>query len=242
VRKDGSRFWGSGVMLPLRGAAAGGFLKVMRDETARREGDERQSLLIRELAHRVKNSLALIMAMARQTGLSAADLDEFLGTFEGRLKALAGVHDLLSERGWRGPPLSALIRAALAPHEGRVRLGRMAQLSLTPAAAQDLVLALHELATNAAKHGALSAPHGSVTLEGRVSDGELVLTWGEAGGPPAVPPMRRGFGTTLLEQAVAHQNKGRVGFDWRPEGLACTLVLPLAEIVDRAASPGPAPP
>jgi PAS domain S-box-containing protein len=242
MRKDGSRFWGSGVMLPLRGAAAGGFLKVMRDETARREGDERQSLLIRELAHRVKNSLALIMAMARQTGLSAADLDEFLGTFEGRLKALAGVHDLLSERGWRGPPLAALIRAALAPHEGRVRLGRMAELSLTPVAAQDLVLALHELATNAAKHGALSAPHGSVTLEGRVSDDELVLTWGEAGGPPAVPPMRRGVGTTLLEQAVAHQNKGRVGFDWRPEGLACTLVLPLAEIVDRAASPAPAPP
>jgi two-component sensor histidine kinase len=242
VRRDGSRFWGSGVMLPLRGAAAGGFLKVMRDETARREGDERQSLLIRELAHRVKNSLALIMAMARQTGLSAADLDEFLGTFEGRLKALAGVHDLLSERGWRGPPLAALIRAALAPHEGRVRLGRMAELSLTPAAAQDLVLALHELATNAAKHGALSAPHGSVTLEGRVSDDELVLTWGEAGGPPAASPRHRGFGTTLLEQAVARQNKGRVGFDWRPEGLACTLVLPLAQVADRPPSQGPAPP
>jgi two-component sensor histidine kinase len=119
----------------------------------------------------------------------------------------------------------------------------VAELRLNPAAAQDLVLALHELATNAAKHGALSAPEGSVTLEGRVEGGELVLTWGEAGGPPAAPPTRRGFGTTLLEQAVAHQNKGRVGFDWRPEGLACTLVLPLAQVADRAAaSPGPAPP
>jgi PAS domain S-box-containing protein len=81
ARKDGSRFWGSGVLVPLRGAAAGGFLKVMRDQTARREADERQGLLIRELAHRVKNSLALILAMARQTGLRAADLREFLDTF-----------------------------------------------------------------------------------------------------------------------------------------------------------------
>jgi PAS domain S-box-containing protein len=236
-RKDGSRFWGSGLLLPLRGTAAGGFLKVMRDETARREGDERQGLLIRELAHRVKNSLTLIMAMARQTGLRAADLDEFLGAFEGRLKALAAVHDLLSEEGWRSTPLTALVRTALAPHEGRVRLGRVADLRLKPAAAQDLVLALHELATNAAKHGALSAPEGHVALGGRVSEGELVLTWREAGGPPVMSPTGRGFGTTLLERVVTHQHKGRVELDWRPEGLVCTLILPLAEIADQAAGP-----
>jgi PAS domain S-box-containing protein len=240
LRKDGSRFWGSGLLLPLRGTAAGGFLKVMRDETARREGDERQGLLIRELAHRVKNSLTLIMAMARQTGLRAADLDEFLGAFEGRLKALAGVHDLLSEEGWRSTPLAALVRTALAPHEGRIRLGRVADLRLKPAAAQDLVLALHELATNAAKHGALSAPEGHVALEGRVSEGELVLTWCEAGGPPVVSPTGRGFGTTLLERVVAHQHKGWVGLDWQPEGLACTVRLPLAEVTDQAVvSPEP---
>jgi two-component sensor histidine kinase len=241
ARKDGSRFWGSGLLLPLRGAVAGGFLKVMRDQTARREGDERQGLLIRELAHRVKNSLALIMAMARQTGLRAADLDGFLGAFEGRLKALAAAHDLLSEAGWRSTPLAALIRAALAPHDdGRVRLGRVPDLRLKPAAAQDLVLALHELATNAAKHGALAAPDGSVTLEGRVSGDALVLSWREAGGPPVAPPTDRGFGTTLLERVVAHRHGGRVRFGWRPAGLACAVRLPLAEVADRAASsPGP---
>ena len=232
LRKDGSRFWGSGLLLPLRGVAASGFLKVMRDQTARREGDERQGLLIRELAHRVKNSLALIMAMARQTRLRAADLDEFLGAFEGRLQALATVHDLLSEAGWRSTPLTALVRTALAPHEGRVRFGQVADLRLRPAAAQDLVLALHELATNAAKHGALSAPEGSVALDARVAGGELVLSWREAGGPPVAEPTDRGFGTTLLERIVAHQHKGRVQLDWRPVGLACTIRLPLAEIVD----------
>jgi PAS domain S-box-containing protein len=232
LRQDGSRFWGSGLLLPLRGAAAGGFLKVMRDQTARREADERQGLLLRELAHRVKNSLALIIAMARQSGLRAADLDEFLGTFEGRLQALAAVHDLLSEAGWRSTPLAALVRSALAPHAGRLRFGRVADLRLKPAAAQDLVLALHELATNAAKHGALSAPEGSVALDARITCDELVLDWREAGGPPVAEPTSRGFGTTLLERVVAHRHKGGVQLNLRPEGLACTVRLPLAEIAD----------
>ena len=108
-------------------------------------------------------------------------------------------------------------------------------MALRPGPVQDLVLILHELATNAAKHGALAVPGGTVTLEGRVEDGALVLVWREDGGPPVAEPDKRGFGTTLLEQAVKHQQGGRVAFDWqRPEGLACTLHLPLAAVADGA--------
>jgi PAS domain S-box-containing protein len=238
MRKDGSRFWGSGLLLPLRGTQAGGFLKIMLDRTDRREAEERQGVLLRELAHRVKNTLALILAMARQTGLSAADLAGFLDSFEGRLQALAAAHDLVSEAGWRSTSLSDLARAALAAHDepggGRVRIS-IQELPVNPAAAQSLVLAFHELATNAAKHGALSAPGGTVVVEGRVaagSDGdELVIAWRETGGPPAVEPREPGFGTTLLEQVAAYQHNGRIAFNWRPEGLTCTLHLPLAGVV-----------
>ena len=237
LRKDGTRFWGSGLLVPLDGSAEPGFLKIMRDRTERREGDERQGVLLRELAHRVKNTLALILSMARQTGSRATDLAEFADAFEGRLQALATVHDLLSESGWRSTSLAALVEAALAPRRGRggqpIRV-EVRDLPLRPAAAQNLVLALHELATNATKHGALSVPGGRVELEiGPVGD-DLVLTWREVGGPAVAPPSEPGFGTLLLEQLVAYQHGGKVGFDWRPDGLLCTLRLPLLEIVDLA--------
>lgn len=244
VRKDGRRFWGSGLLLPLRGAKEGdGFLKIVRDNTVQREAEQRQGVLLRELAHRVKNTLALIMAMARQTGLSAADLVGFLESFEGRLHALAAAHDLVSEAGWRSTRLTDLVRAALAPHDapggGRVAV-RVDDLPVGPAAAQSLVLALHELATNAARHGALSARGGTVVLEGRAEADELVLAWREAGGPRADAPREPGFGTTLLEQVVAYQHGGRAAFDWRPEGLACTLRLSLAEVAGAGEAGGDA--
>jgi PAS domain S-box-containing protein len=231
-RKDGSRFWGSGVLVPLRGGEPG-FLKVMRDRTARREGDERQALLLRELSHRVKNSLAVVLAMARRTGERAADVAGFLEDFEGRLEALAAAHDLLSDNGWLGTPLAALVQAALAPlggaEDGRIRV-EVEDLALLPAAAQDLVLVLHELATNALKHGALSGPAGTVSLDIRAEGADLVLAWRETGGPPVVPPAEAGLGLTLLEQVAAHDG-GRAELDWQPEGLACTLRLPLAAVV-----------
>jgi two-component sensor histidine kinase len=187
-----------------------------------------------ELSHRVKNTLALILAMARRTGGGTLSMPEFLATFEGRLRALATAHELLTESGWRPASLLALTKAALAPHQEfdgeRLRLAVEDDLPLKPAVAQDLVLVLHELATNAAKHGALSVPDGRVVLQGQAADGELVLVWHEAGGPPTSPPAASGFGTTLLRQAVVHQYGGRAAFDWRAEGLVCTLRLPVARI------------
>jgi PAS domain S-box-containing protein len=234
-RKDGSRFWGSGVLVPLRGVEPG-FLKVMRDRTSRREGDERQALLLRELSHRVKNSLAVVLAMARQTGERAANIEVFLDDLESRLLALAAAHDLLSDNGWLGTPPDALVNAALAPlggaGDGRIRIG-VGDLALLPAAAQDLVMVLHELATNALKHGALSGPAGSVALDIRAEGRDLVVAWRESGGPPVVTPAKAGFGLALLEQVATHDG-GRVKLDWRPDGLACTLRLPLETVVTRA--------
>jgi PAS domain S-box-containing protein len=120
LRRDGSRFWASGVMLPLRGAPKPGFVKILRDRTDQREADERQALLLRELAHRVKNMLALISSMARQTGGRARDLDGFLELFEGRLLALAAGHELLTDSGWSSVSLPTLIAAALAPHGDQI--------------------------------------------------------------------------------------------------------------------------
>jgi PAS domain S-box-containing protein len=204
------------------------------DVTGRKEAEERQALLLRELNHRVKNTLAVVLAMARRTRQGTPSVAEFLAAFEGRLRALATAHELLSESGWQATSLVVLARAALAPHDGpgggqiRIEIGH--DLPLKPAAAQDLVLVLHELATNAAKHGALSVPGGTVVLEGQVADGELRLVWRETGGPAATSLSAPGFSTTLLQQAVVHQYGGRAAFDWQPDGLVCMLRLPVVKV------------
>ena len=185
---DGAVRWVRDAGFPIRGPngrmrRVGG---LARDVTARRDADERQTLLLRELSHRVKNTLTLILSMARQTGLRADGVADFMGTFEGRIEALAAAHELLTESGWRSTSLTALLEAALAAHDERripVR-GRVGDLPLPPDTAQDLVLIVHELATNAAKHGALSVPGGTVTVDGRASEEGLLLCWREAGGPP----------------------------------------------------------
>jgi PAS domain S-box-containing protein len=216
-------------------AEGGGLSVYFRDISERKEAEERQALLVQELAHRVKNTLAVIQSMARQTGGRASTVPEFLGAFEGRLHALASAHELLTESGWHRTSLASLAKAALAAHDepagGRVRMDLTA-VRLKPAAAQNLVLALHELATNAAKYGALSTPAGTVTLEGYIEGDALMLAWRETGGPATTPPEELGFGTMLLDRVVTHQHGGKVDLDWRPEGLACTLRLPLDEIAD----------
>jgi PAS domain S-box-containing protein len=235
---DGAERWVEVAATAVRDPA-GRFLygvRVVQDVTDRKLADARQRLLLDELNHRVKNTLAVVLAMARQTAAGAGDLAGFRAAFEGRLRALAAAHDLLAAGGWARARLGALVRAALAAHAGtgedRVRV-EVADLPLGAGVAQDLMLALHELATNAAKHGALSMPEGRVVVEGRVVGGELLLTWTEAGGPPVAPPTRRSFGTLLLERVLAHQHGGRAAFRWRPEGLAYALHLPLSAVADR---------
>ena len=201
-----------------------------QDEVAeRRRVEQRQELLLAELSHRVKNMLAVMQAIARQSAVSASTVPGFVANFRGRLGALAAAHDLLTASGWRGVGLAGLAQAVLAPHvgqEGRLAL-ELSDVPLQPALAQSLALVFHELATNAAKHGALSSPEGKVRLSTDPTRPDLVMVWREQGGPPVMRPAMRGFGTTLLEGAVAHQHGGQVELDWRVDGLVCRLSLPI---------------
>jgi PAS domain S-box-containing protein len=214
---------------------------IAEDVTGRRDGDERQGLLIRELSHRVKNILAVIQTMVWQSGRRATGLADFLLRLESRLTALGAAHSLLTASHWESIRLGALVEVALAPHHGKgdgrivVELG--ADPHVSPALAQDLVLGLHELATNAAKYGALSAPDGRVRLDSRCEGEDLVLCWRETDGPSAAPPTTEGFGTRLLRKVLGGQQGRQVAFDWRPEGLACIVRLTLGATPGHAEAP-----
>jgi PAS domain S-box-containing protein len=208
------------------------------DITERKKAEQRQALLVRELNHRVKNILAVTQGVAHLTAAAAGSLDEFRHTFQGRLQAVA--NELLAGSGWHATRLEAVLQRALRPHgvqdEHRFEL-HVDDAPLSAALTQDLALALHELATNAAKYGALSAPEGRVVVRaGRVQGGgpALRLVWCELGGPPVAAPARQGFGTKLLRQLVGQQ-RGQLEQDWRASGLVCTVELPLRE---GAAGPG----
>ncbi|MEK0084743.1 PAS domain S-box protein [Benzoatithermus flavus] len=228
LRPDGERV---GVLLGV--AYLGGSerlcIGLVADLSDRRVA-ERRRLLLQELNHRVKNILAMVQAIAQQTGRRAATVEGFLAAFRGRLAALSAAHDLLVAHGWQGVRLESLLRKALGAHlvDAKRLTLTLPSLVLRPQAAQDLALAVHELATNATKHGALAEAGGHVTLAGRIENDELVLVWREEGGLPVTPPDHQGFGTALLTQAIRHQHRGRVACDWRSEGLVCTMVLPLA--------------
>lgn len=197
------------------------------DITERRRAEEVRSLLIGELNHRIKNTLANVQAIARQTLRQSDSLQGFEQGFVGRLQALARAHSLLSDMTWSSAPLDQLIdeqiRTGTLDAARLVRHGPKVQLS--PENALRLALSLHELGTNAAKYGALSVPGGEVLLCWRVEGESLILTWEERGGPPVAPPARTGFGTMLI-QASAGGDADTVRADWHPQGVVWTITLP----------------
>jgi PAS domain S-box-containing protein len=230
VRKDGSRFWGSGLMMPLQvGETQPGLIKIMRDQTERRQHEEMQRLLIGELNHRIKNTLTTVQTLADQTLRGAASLEAFALAFKSRLQALAQAHDLLTREAWQEVALADVASAAL---EGWVQPDRMAvsgpPLRVNPKQALALALSLHELATNAMKHGALSGPAGRVTLAWTADDA-CRITWTESGGPPVSPPTRRGFGSRILQGALAAELDGSVTVDYRPDGVVCSISFMLKQ-------------
>jgi PAS domain S-box-containing protein len=196
-----------------------------RDITHRKRWEEQQRLLTKELAHRIKNSMAVIQSIARQTLRGAPK--PFAEAFNGRIQSLAAAHDILLERGWSAASLEDLARRQLAVAEGRVRMAGP-DIILSPILVTSLGLALHELLTNATKYGALSVPQGAVELRWKAvgDDGQrrMLLTWMEQGGPPVTAPDHEGFGSTLIERSLPGASVER---RFEPDGLVCTIDLPL---------------
>jgi PAS domain S-box-containing protein len=191
--------------------------------------EERQRLLINELNHRVKNTLATVQAIAFQTLRGDIGLAEGRARFEGRLMALSRAHNLLTEQNWGGAALERVVRDATEPlggEQGRFDLDG-APLWLTPRASLALALALHELATNAAKYGALSADEGRVSIAWRTEGDRLLIDWKEMGGPPVTRPVRRGFGSRLIEQGLGPDLGGTAELAFEPDGLRCTIAASL---------------
>ena len=183
------------------------------DVTAHRNAEEAQKLLIGELNHRVKNTLAVIQAVAQKTSRQAKTPSEFVVSFNGRLQSLARVHTQLSETNWQGTNLHALIQDQLlqdADHQSNLKISGP-QLALDPQVATHLGMVLHELGTNSRKYGAFSNPTGTVTVEWTVTDRILQLTWLERGGPAVAAPIKHGFGSSVITRnAAAYDGKAQM--------------------------------
>ena len=210
------------------GAVTGVFVQGA-DRTEAVRAAERQKLLVDELNHRVKNSLATVQSIAAQTLRSTPDPAAFREAFEARILALSTVHNLLTGASWEGAYLQEVLAGELAPHgEDRVRLEGPA-VRLSAQQALSLALVIHELATNAAKYGALSAAGGRVEVAWRLEAGRLSLAWVERGGPTVTTPTRRGFGSRLIERTASHELGGRATARYRPEGVEVDLDLKLED-------------
>ena len=198
----------------------------------RRHAEEQQRVLLRELNHRMKNSLAAVRSIASQTLSHAADPEEFQRAFEGRLAALSRASTLLIAGNWQVADLRALIEATLEPFRtaDNLRL-RGPDVTLPSEMTLTLGLVLHELATNAAKYGAFSVPEGRVeivwAMRGEAAESRLILDWSEHGGPPVQEPERRGFGRSLIERSVAYELDGSAELTFAPAGVRCHVEVPL---------------
>ena len=215
------------------------WVSVQIDVTDRVAAEDQRLLLTREVDHRAKNVLAVVQALLALTPTGSEDARRFAEAVGSRVAAMARAHALLARERWVGAELRTLVEEELAPYaadRNRAVVLEGPLLRLPAGLAQPLSLVLHELATNAAKYGALSLPQGRVKVVWSSQGGQLCLLWQETGGPPlAGPPHRMGFGSRLVERTLRHQLRGRARFDWLPEGLHCTLTLPLAGAAEPAA-------
>lgn len=202
---------------------------VSLDITERKRAEERQKLLVNELNHRVKNSLATVQSIAAQTLRSVTSPAFFREAFESRLIALSQTHDLLTRESWEGASLREVFDAELHAMAGedRVTFDYSSDLRLNPKAAVALGMGIHELATNAVKYGAFSVPDGRVSVAWTLEPDLLRLSWTERDGPPVTPPDHRGFGARLLERGLAAELSGAVELTYDAAGLVCHMALPL---------------
>lgn len=240
VRKDGRIVWVAVRSSPVR-SADGKLLYVVRvvqDITERKAAEERQKLLIDELNHRVKNTLATVQSLAAQTARGAPTPEAFRERFEGRLIALSKAHNQLTEHHWASADLRGLLSASFAPYIGTVPervVLRGGNVMLRPRAVLTLAMSVHELATNAAKYGALSTPGGLIEIAWRPVEEAgrqlLRIDWVEQGGPPVAEPRQRGFGSKLIEGSIAAELGGTAKMIFAPKGLRCEIAIPLDAVI-----------
>ena len=208
---------------------------IQRDITDRRQAEEQRTLLIHELNHRVKNTLATVQSIASQTLRNATSTRDAKDALEGRLIALARAHDVLTRESWEGAELREIVAQAIAPYasrgEDRLHLSGP-EIRLPPRMALALAMALQELATNAVKYGALANPTGEIRItwdvEAAPPMSRLHLRWEESGGPLVQAPSRRGFGSRLIERSLSQELNGNARIEFRPTGIVCTVDAPLA--------------
>jgi PAS domain S-box-containing protein len=236
VRPNGEVRWcyGAGIILRDATGKAVRVNGVTVDITDRKRAEERQVLLAREVDHRAKNTLAVVLSMLRLT--RAPTTKDFIAAVEGRVHALAATHNLLSATRWEGADLGKIVEEEMAPYHANHRqrvITRGPAVVLLPATAQAMALALHELATNAAKYGALSAPDGRVEIAWRVAPGggkSFELTWTESGGPTVAEPSRTGFGTRMIEGVLTAELGATASVRYAAIGVVWRIAAPLANL------------
>jgi PAS domain S-box-containing protein len=237
---DGSCHWmmARGDIVPDESGRPSRMAGFTMDVTERKQAEARLKLLAQEVDHRANNLLAVIQAVVRLT--RADTVPDFVDAVQGRLVALARAHKLMADSRWTGADLATLVDEEMAAYragdEARIRT-RGPAVAMSASAAQSVAMAIHELATNAVKYGALSVEGGRVEITWAWSDATgLALRWSETGGPPVVPPACRGFGTGVIDGTIRQQLKGAMHFDWRREGLLCEMTVPVESISPRRES------
>ena len=242
VHPDGTVLWLRGrgqVVARAPDGKAERMVSVVTDVTERKAAEDHIQFLMHEISHRSKNLLTVIQSIARRTARTAGTMQEFEGRFERRLQGLAASHDVLVRENWQGAPLAELVRQQLVPFV-EIQSSRFElvgpDIVVTADAAQAIGLAIHELATNAIKYGALSAPTGKVRiswmLDGNAgASSQLSLNWIEQGGPPATPPPRKGFGHVVIVDMIERSLNGTVAVKFAVEGLTWSVSMPANNLV-----------
>jgi PAS domain S-box-containing protein len=222
---------------PLRDASGAvvGVVGVSTDVTDREKRAQHMEFVMRELSHRSKNLLTVIQSIARQTAKQSADFDDFQKAFDSRLQSLAALHDLLIEHNWEGASIAEVVQSQLRPFANRNRVDAEGiDVLLKPDVAQVVAMAIHELATNATKYGALSRDTGRVSIRwGVIDGGTFFIEWREQGGPAVAPPQREGFGSTVLKRIASHVSQAKIAYAFDESGVVWKLEAPLP-LIDAA--------
>lgn len=227
------RWWDTTVSPILEGGRVIRVLATSRDVTGERMAESHRQLLVNELNHRVKNTLATVQSIANQSLRNAGVDSSVRDALEGRLMAIAATHNVLTDQNWSAASLRQIVDGAVTPYRASPDQLTITgeDLKVSPKPAVVMALAFHELAINALKHGALSAPEGHVDIHWSVDpDDQLLIEWAERGGPTVRPPERRGFGSRIVEQALPNELGGQVAVDYRADGLRCSIRSPLSAL------------